>query len=124
MVMDNWGWCTGDCTQKGEEQPGGAAVSREKLIRHPNGGCWDGSQTKINYEEVKQTNSATLSNECSSIGLADKDLTLWQKLYRPWAMFNGSVEVGYSETGPLPIEHVYPNWYANTPKPQINLNIQ
>ncbi len=90
MIVDNWGWCTGDCSQVNEAVPGGPAVSRSQLVRHPYGGCWDGSNTKINMEVVDDPEGAiTFANECQENFTSASQ----QNIYRPWIVYDGSIEV-------------------------------
>ncbi|MFZ6015711.1 MAG: hypothetical protein ACOYUZ_05150 [Patescibacteria group bacterium] len=92
MVLDNWGWCTGDCSQSDEAQPGGPKVDADQTTRHPYGGCWDGSDTKLNTEINKND---TLINECSieSYSQPGKTYPANYYSYRPWIVYDGSVEV-------------------------------
>lgn len=123
MVMDNWGWCTGDCTQKGEAQPGGASVSSEKLTRHPFGGCWDGSKTKLNTQVMLDPlNAKSMINECMPQNLSNTWLTFWLKTYRPWVVYNGSVEVGYADNKLIPATNV--NQGSNSIYKKSNLFFQ
>jgi hypothetical protein len=85
MIKDSWGWCTGNCYTQGEEVVG-------RAIRHPLGGCWDGSKTKINNEVVNDPmNSQVLENECST-----EKITASSK-NRPWIIFQGSVDLSISD---------------------------
>jgi hypothetical protein len=85
MVKDNWGWCTGDCTQTNESQPN--STFGDYNIRHPNGGCLDASDTKLNTVVANNTDASTLPNECRA--------EIVNPLYRPWIIYQGSVEVSY-----------------------------
>ena len=93
QVFDSWGWCTGNCSQPKEMSPNGLAGSY--LIRHPFGGCYDGSNTKINVDVVDDPdNSKPLPNECA------QDSIMTNKTYRPWVVYKGSVEVAPLMPGP------------------------
>ncbi|MDD2786268.1 MAG: hypothetical protein PHS79_05285 [Patescibacteria group bacterium] len=84
MVKDNWGWCTGDCSQPDEEKPG--QTNYTYPIRHPNGGCYDGVNTKFNVDVLNNPNTAqSLPNECAIEGV--------NTLYRPWIIYRGAVEI-------------------------------
>jgi len=86
LIQDNWGWCTGDCSQTNESQPNSAFGDYN--IRHPNGGCLDASDTKLNTDVINNPGSAlTLPNECQ--------YEVVNTRYRPWVIYQGSVEVGY-----------------------------
>ncbi len=86
LIQDNWGWCTGDCTQANESQPNSAFGDYN--IRHPNGGCLDASDTKLNTDvENNPAGALPLPNECRSEVVNPR--------YRPWVIYQGSVEVSY-----------------------------
>lgn len=89
MVTDNWGWCTGDCSMQNEASPGGPQVTNKMFtVRHPNGGCWDGSQTKLNLDTLfLQQKQGALDNECIAFPVT-------KGYRRPWIIYDGSVEVG------------------------------
>ncbi|MDF1496721.1 MAG: hypothetical protein P1P90_01535 [Patescibacteria group bacterium] len=91
QVKDSWGWCTGNCSVDNEPYPGGPLISssnKQSLIRHPYGGCYDGSETKINEEVMNMTGGnspSTLVNECSMTPVND--------ILRPWIIYDGAIEV-------------------------------
>lgn len=103
MVFDNWGWCTGDCSNPNDGK------TNDRVVRHPNGGCYDGSQTKINSEVMSDpATSKVISSRQSAIGnnaqecsdqeplkvlntLMSKDDPYLQR--RPWIVYQGSVEL-------------------------------
>jgi hypothetical protein len=86
LIQDNWGWCTGDCTQANESQPN--STFGDYNIRHHNGGCLDASDTKINIDVMNDpSGSQPLPNECRSEVVNPR--------YRPWVIYQGSVEVSY-----------------------------
>ncbi|MBD3281231.1 hypothetical protein GF391_00605 [Candidatus Uhrbacteria bacterium] len=91
QVRDSWGWCTGDCSKDDEPYPGGPFIpssAKDLLTRHPYGGCYDGSETKINTEVMNWTGGAkpdTLINECSMDSQND--------ILTPWVIFDGAVEI-------------------------------
>jgi hypothetical protein len=88
MVIDNWGWCTGEC--RNGITSNGILIDDPKASRyqvlHPNGGCFDASRVKSNID-----GSITIGfNECDlvspwSVGTADT--------FRPWAVFPGAVQL-------------------------------
>ena len=85
QVVDGWGWCTGNCSQENEATPAGDPKSGR--IRHPFGGCWDGSNTKFNTDLIYNPLTAkTLANECD-------DMNLNPATNRPDIVFKGSIEV-------------------------------
>lgn len=90
QVYDNWGWCAGDCSQDNEMLAGGPSGSYP--IRHPFGGCYDGSSVKINSDIMCSKDhpySCSLPNECDPNGSQNKS-------YRPWIVYKGSIEVAPS----------------------------
>ena len=130
MVIDNWGWCTGDCSRENEVKPGDTEnLSKSDLIRHPYGGCWNGSATKINsevsYEDTQDPYfGSTMPNECKPYFEEENYFTRDAfKLYRPWIVFDGSVEVSqpnYIELksdgfGGFNLLYMYQINYSNNP---------
>jgi hypothetical protein len=106
MVIDNWGWCTGDCSRENEVKPGDPEnFNHSDLIRHPYGGCYDGSQVKINSEvsglhtgQMDPYYGSTLPNECKPyFDEANYFTRSAFDLYRPWVVYSGSVEVSPPE---------------------------
>lgn len=104
MLKDNWNWCTGEC--RGGPVLGGVPTDLpNSIVRHLNGGCWDGTETRSNIadaqppapvvpsEPLMKSNLNDLSqfdtNECSLS--ASPELN---KNIRPWIVFPGSVNVG------------------------------
>jgi hypothetical protein len=87
MVIDNWGWCTGECRNvKGVNGPTDSGSS----VLHPNGGCFDASLIKKNTYPSESIGKPGGLNECSltspsSGNNADPD--------RPWIVFPGSVQL-------------------------------
>ncbi|MDD5725818.1 MAG: hypothetical protein PHC53_00185 [Patescibacteria group bacterium] len=106
MVFDNWGWCTGDCSNVNDGK------ADDRIVRHPNLGCYDGSQTKINSEVMsKPATSQVISSRPSKTGYnaqecADqdslvinsfipKDSIYYQR--RPWIVYQGAIELQAGE---------------------------
>ncbi len=78
MLIDNWGWCTGEC--RGDTNPHGAPIDLSgAVILHPNGGCYDASKTKDNVNFSKSIGP----NECLDSSGTD----------RPWIVFPGALQL-------------------------------
>ena len=80
LLVDNWGWCTGECRSLINPSNGELIDADGSWIRHPNGGCYDGSLLRSNV-----TQSLIGSNECS--------LTVSGSSVRPWIVFPGVVQL-------------------------------
>lgn len=80
-VIDNWGWCTGECRSTFDANGKLVDASNAK-IKHPNGGCFDASSIKSN------ANFSTIigPNECAETGTVSKN-------QRPWIVFPGSIQI-------------------------------
>jgi len=99
MLVDNWGWCTGECRGALSPQTHVPVDSSTNLVLHPNGGCYDASRVKSNTN----FKTAVGVNECSflpeeSTGVQFNDYTSSvnnpdRAIYRPWIVFPGSVSL-------------------------------
>ncbi|MCW1892154.1 MAG: hypothetical protein KIH65_002825 [Candidatus Uhrbacteria bacterium] len=98
LLVDNWGWCSGECratvdsrTQKPMDVSGSA-------IRHPNGGCFDASLIKSNVS-LMSSNTNTISyigpNECAPDRGTDSFGS--ENTRRPWIVFPGSLQIRQGE---------------------------
>ncbi len=91
MVVDNWGWCTGECRAT-PDSAGGPADSRAgvaPIALHPYGGCY--SATPPGSTDPIRTNIPSLlpfKNECSS-SYPDAINTA----FRPWVVYSGSINL-------------------------------
>lgn len=105
MVTDNWGWCTGNCSESKEREAkpvlfdsnkpetfGGYGDANRYEIRHPNKGCWDGSSVSYNTDPLAKSTfgvidpsypGKVIESECSENNTRG----------RPWVVFQGSVEL-------------------------------
>jgi hypothetical protein len=79
-VIDNWGWCSGEC--RTEVHPGSGLLidASNTNILHPNGGCFDASGIKRN----NNVDDFIHVNECAFDGTRQR---------RPWIVFPGSLQL-------------------------------
>ena len=106
QVMDNWGWCTGEC--RSGITGGQADDTANSLVRHPNGGCWSGStlgaaKQNIRFNsfaasENRNTTVVAQVNECATDLLNDMIVPLPQtnpdrRPLRPWVAYPGSLQI-------------------------------
>lgn len=99
LLIDNWGWCSGECRSElnaRSQQPMDAA---DTLIRHENGGCFDASLIKSNVNLM-----SSLTNEQTAIGPNEcnpdrpKTDTFGDiEARRPWIVFPGSLQIRQGE---------------------------
>ncbi len=114
MVKDNWGWCTGDCSQPNEPTPDNYYNNPNRYpVRHPNGGCWDGSATR--YNTAPGALVSPFGDECSESNIKG----------RPWEVFQGSIELSVTEqtTLNLCLQKCQNNFDACMAKNQPNCGI-
>jgi hypothetical protein len=78
MVIDNWGWCTGEC--RNATNSAGKLIDSNSLILHPNGGCYDASLVRSNTDFKTPIGP----NECSTAAISSVS-------DRPWIVYPGSV---------------------------------
>lgn len=91
MVVDNWGWCTGECRAERDDVSGDLVDSNMSPILHPNGGCFDASNIKSNVD----FSSIIGPNEC---GLESEerifsDDDMLRSSRRPWVVFPGALQL-------------------------------
>ena len=80
MVIDNWGWCTGEC-RNALNQSGLLIDAAGSPILHPNGGCYDASRVKSNVNFTTPVGP----NECNVFNPSGTQ--------RPWVVYPGSVQM-------------------------------
>lgn len=102
LVMDNWGWCTGECRASLQGGlPDDASVSR---VLHPYGGCYSGGPLGVKEPTVR-VNSALEYTERG--GLIVKTVLEKNECneqfpspsypnVRPWAVYPGALQLQYS----------------------------
>ncbi len=79
MIIDNWGWCSGEC--RGATNQVGKLVDVSKSpVLHPNGGCYDASLVRNNIDFT----TAIGPNECSTLSISNS-------ADRPWIVYPGSI---------------------------------
>ncbi|USN52095.1 MAG: hypothetical protein H6759_03610 [Candidatus Nomurabacteria bacterium] len=100
QVMDNWGWCTGECRADNTNGVLGD-VSSSKIL-HPYGGCYAGANpdpeevsdtgevrlnTNLTREllDVNEDGPAFIRNECSIVS--------GSPTARPWVVYPGAVQL-------------------------------
>lgn len=89
-LMDNWGWCTGECRRTTlNGLPADITNDAESLVRHPNGGCYDLTRVKSNIDLPIST-QITGINECDP---ARPEEVAGRERLRPWIVFPGSVQI-------------------------------
>lgn len=100
MLVDNWGWCTGECrgliSPQSHLPVDNASVDR---VVHPNGGCYDASLLRDNsnitkivgYNECSMTPEESTGAQFPSDSTATVNKT--DAIYRPWIVFPGSVSL-------------------------------
>jgi hypothetical protein len=87
LVMDNWGWCTGECRAGRDAQGAPVDLASSAILHLPQGpglagGCYDASRVRSN---TNPTGDAIGINECSLTGTGFAQ--------RPWIVFPGAVQV-------------------------------
>jgi hypothetical protein len=88
MVIDNWGWCTGEC-RNASKVSGGPVDNQYSRVLHPNGGCFDATRVKSNID----VNSTVGMNECDPQYPARYSQSVSADPIRPWIVFPGSVQL-------------------------------
>ncbi len=86
MVVDNWGWATGECRGEFGNQNRPIDASDTQIL-HPNGGCYDASllRDNVNLELLTLPRGEPLD---------ETDATLPSRgIWRPWIIFPGSIQV-------------------------------
>jgi hypothetical protein len=83
MVIDNWGWCSGECRSALHPQSGKLIDAANASILHPNGGCFDASGIRSNV-----SSRIIGPNECST----DRS-ERGSAAARPWIVFPGAVQL-------------------------------
>lgn len=78
-LIDNWGWCTGECRSTINQQTRKLEDASSAQVLHPNGGCFDASGIKDNVNFT----TAIGPNECADTSSSD----------RPWIIYPGSVQL-------------------------------
>lgn len=96
QVVDNWGWCTGEC--RAGRDSGGAPMDVTRggptspIALHPYGGCYS-AVPKTGSSKIIRTNVNDLDpfkNECS-VNLPGSDPQFLP--FRPWIVYQGSVNL-------------------------------
>jgi hypothetical protein len=67
------------------------------LVKHINGGCWDGTETKPNTNVAnKDMIMDDIRNECRLTSPSTDELKLYPYLKntRPWIVYPGAVQIG------------------------------
>lgn len=95
LLEDNWNWCTGECRKGplvGGQPTDVTAGLNQSAVRHVYGGCWDGTETKMNTDVSANapTIMLTSQNECQKGTIDD----VARKTIRPWVVYQGAVQIG------------------------------
>jgi hypothetical protein len=90
-LMDNWGWCTGECRASLRNGLPVDNTSRsDSFVLHPNGGCYDITRTKRNTDSpISQP--ITNINECAIA--RPTTVAGGREHLRPWIVFPGSIQI-------------------------------
>ncbi len=105
QVMDNWGWCTGEC--RAEAANGVLTDSPSSKIRHTYGGCFAGANpdpeerqdsgsikvnTSLGNQLLSPSDNQSSLNECAINDLPGTPDS-GRSFIRPWVVYPGAVQI-------------------------------